>query len=179
MDSFDYLQIAKIIGVTGAAWLSARIEGNITALSLMATPALGQSKTDDNTPSTTLAKQWSYIYNRGKVQNPPVAAITAGSFFYLAWSTRTTTPQSQLPLLYGSAAAATLGIVPFTLLLMASTNSKLIRHTAASSKELNPGAQQSKDEEILRLLGTWTTLNAVRGLFPLVGAVIGLVAILG
>ncbi|KAL2436722.1 hypothetical protein ABEF95_013508 [Exophiala dermatitidis] len=163
MEFFDYLQAAKIIGVTGAAWLS----------------ALGQSKADDNTPSTTLAKQWSYIYNRGKVQNPPVAAMTAGAFFYLAWSARTTAPQSQLPLLYGSAAAATLGIVPFTLLLMNSTNSKLIRHTAASSKELSPGAQQSKDEEIVRLLGTWTTLNAIRGLFPLVGAVIGLVAILG
>ncbi|KIX07457.1 uncharacterized protein Z518_02110 [Rhinocladiella mackenziei CBS 650.93] len=174
MDSFSYLRAVKCVGVTGAMWLGEK--GNIAALSLMAVPALRLSKANDGVSSTSLVKQWRYIYEAGKSQNPPIAAATAAAFIYLAWSVRRIAPRSQIPLYYGSAAVLTLGIVPFTLMVMSPTNNRLIQHSETMSMEGSAAPSRARDDEIDQLIAKWNTLNGVRSLLPLAGGILGLVA---
>ncbi|KAL3429921.1 hypothetical protein BDV09DRAFT_189693 [Aspergillus tetrazonus] len=127
----------QAIGVTGAAWLS----GNIALFSM---------------------------------NNPPVAAITAASFVYLAVLSSL---RSSPPILfraapysragfYASAALLTLGIVPFTLVAMSSTNNALI----AGQR----GSVAATDARIEGLLQDWVALNRVRSLLPLLGSLTGI-----
>ncbi|KIW31000.1 uncharacterized protein PV07_02685 [Cladophialophora immunda] len=175
MESSIYLRAAKIIGVTGAAWLG----GNIAALSLMATPALRRSTAEDGVSASAVSRQWRYIYEAGKAQNPPIAVITAAAYLYLAWSARRVVASlGPLSLYYGSAAVLTLGIVPFTLIAMSATNNKLIRHSDAASKGPSTPLQPPGDEEVEGLIAKWTTLNGIRSLLPLAGGVLGAVAML-
>lgn len=149
-------------------------QGNIAALSLMVIPAL--SKRIDGVSRSTVVKQWRSIYELGKTQNPPIAAVTSAAFFYLAWSARCIAPQSRIPLCYGSAAILTLGIAPFTLLVMSTTNNKLIHHSEFAPKKSHSPSIDTSDEEIDRLLARWTSLNAFRSLLPLIGGLLGLAA---
>lgn len=139
----------------------------------MVTPSLARSKSNDGVASITLAKQWRYVYEAGKAQNPPVAASTAAAFLYLAYSARRTAPKSSVALYYGTAAILTLGIVPFTLAVMAPTNNKLVQYSDKGGKE---ALAQAQNADIDGLISRWTTLNAVRSLLPLVGGLVGLLA---
>ncbi|KAJ5485002.1 hypothetical protein N7539_004990 [Penicillium diatomitis] len=164
------LGLAQAIGISGAAWLS----GNIFALSINTVAALQESIHEDKVSPSIIAKQWSRMYAKGKTQNPPIAAAVAASFFYLAWSAPSDTfPANRATLslsgLYSSAAVVTLGIVPFTLLAMVGTNNSL--HRQAKSEVEVPEA------ETMELLGKWSYLNVIRGCFPLVGAVLGLMTL--
>ena len=136
----------------------------------MVMPSLARSKAVDKVPSTILIKQWRHIYEAGKSQNPPVAASSSAAFLYLAWAVRQRSTNPQLPLYYGTAAALTLAIVPFTLLIMAPTNNKLIQH---STRELDD--TKSDDVEIDQLMSQWSTMNAFRSLLPLTGGLMALV----
>ena len=188
MDFFNYSRAAKCIGVTGALWLGGERsnpgtttfaeyagKGNIAALSLIAVPALCLSKVNGGIPSSTLVKQWKYIYETGKSQNPPIAAASAAAFFYVAWLARRIAPKSQIPLYYGTAAVLTLGIVPFTLLAMSPTNNRLMKHSEGVSMEGSAALSQARDDEIDQLLTKWSILNGIRSLLPLAGGILGLV----
>ncbi|OAP64277.1 hypothetical protein AYL99_00249 [Fonsecaea erecta] len=176
MEPSNYIRAAKVIGVTGAAWLG----GNIAALSLIAVPALRRSGVEAGVPSSILAKQWRFLYDTGKAQNPPIATVTAAAYLYLAWSARRIAPLGQLPLYYGSAAVLTLGIVPFTLIAMHSTNNRLMQHSEqAASKSVSTPLQPASDDEVDGLIAKWIILNGVRSLFPLAGGILGIIAILG
>ena len=124
-------------------------------------------------PSDTIAKQWQRMYELGKAQNPPVAAAVTVSFGYLAWCVRPgsslfrRTPLSRTAL-FSTAALLTVGIIPFTIIFMSSTNGVLIQKASVTS--------ESSPEETLELVRTWTTLNQLRGFLPLAGACCGLVA---
>ncbi|RHZ46137.1 hypothetical protein CDV55_100780 [Aspergillus turcosus] len=164
---------AQVLGLTGAAWLS----GNMFSLSLITTPGLLQSLHEKQVTPSTAAKIWANIYNTGKTQNPPIAAATAAVFFYLAWSVREGTVLSLLAarnssLLYSAAGILTGGIVPFTLAFIMGTNRAL---------EAKVGAKDEVEEtraEVESLLERWGVLNAVRAVLPLVGAVVGVLAVI-
>lgn len=153
------------------------IPGNICGLSMIAIPALLRSNQGKGTtPPTpnTLAQQWQTLYNAGKAQNPPIAAITASSFFYLAWVARSqgAAVYSNTGLFYCGAALLTLGIIPWTLVAMTSTN-----HRLASIAGTGHGLRAS-DEEFDGLMKNWQVCNFIRGLFPLAGGILGLVVAL-
>jgi hypothetical protein len=125
--------------------------------------------------SDVLSKQWKYCYEIGKAQNPPIAIATASSFVYLAWTVYSKAglhPSSQKNgvMLYSAAAALVVGVVPLTLLAMATTNDKL---SARAKQQLST---KSDDKEVGELLETWTFLNGVRSLFPLAACVAALAA---
>lgn len=97
------------------------------------------------------------------------------SFVYLAWSVRPGTPLfKQTPYnrsgVYLAAAVLTVGIAPFTTLVMAPTN-------AAISK-LADSDEWLDDDEVVELLERWTVLNRLRSVFPLVGALCAFAAFL-
>ena len=70
--------------------------------------------------------------------------------------------------LYVLAAIAVSGVIPFTALIMSSTNSALA--------SLAAGSTRAADLEIMALLNKWIGLNYVRSSLPLLGSVIGLLA---
>jgi hypothetical protein len=158
------------------------LPGNIASLSLISIPAL--TKSQDSIPPRILAKQWNDLYDLGRTQNPPIAGVTAASFSYLAWSVRPGTslrllaPRNAMQL-YAAAAVFTLGIVPYTLLTMNSTNNKLI--VKAGKVDVNgKGLEGTGDnKEVGELLRKWQGLNGIRSVIPLLGVVAGFMAVLG
>lgn len=117
------------------------------------------------------------MYEAGKTQNPPVAAITASSFAYVAWSARQS-PSIFASARYGGAgiyavaAVLTLSIVPYTIATMSGTNDKLLG-LAGSKADLSISRA-----EVENLLSQWTQLNWVRSLLPLAGSFVGIAAAL-
>ncbi|RDW81574.1 DUF1772 domain-containing protein [Aspergillus mulundensis] len=168
------VRLAQALGLTGAAYLA----GNIFAYSYATIPALQASAAKHSAPAPLLAKQWSELYARGKAQNPPIAAITAAAFAYLAWTAHSgksaaldvLAPRNAVAL-YSAAAALTVGIVPWTFAAMKGTNDKL--HERASEVY---AVTEKTGQEVGELLSRWKVLNAVRGLFPLVGGLVGFLA---
>ena len=174
-------RLAQATGLLGAAWLSGTSLfipyttlltqlGNIAALSLMATPALTTQQSRDNVSSSTLARQWQTIFSTGKAQNPPVAAVAAASFSYLAWTLRSV--PGNRAWLYGTAAVFTIGIAPWTILAMTPTNEKLIKKAEGKVDV------KGDEEEVRMLLKRWSSLNGIRSLLPLAGAALGLFTVL-
>ncbi|KAL3461171.1 hypothetical protein BJX64DRAFT_261445 [Aspergillus heterothallicus] len=168
------IRVAQAVGLTGAGWLA----GNIASYSLVSVPSLITSYHEHNVPLPLIVKQWRDMYSAGKAQNPPIAIVTAAAFVYLAWSVReSTTPLAVLApknatALYSAAAALTVAIVPWTLTTMLPTNNQLLER--AGLKGWAPSDEAAEETE--DLLHKWTFLNAVRGVFPLLGAVVGYLA---
>ncbi|PWY90381.1 DUF1772-domain-containing protein [Aspergillus sclerotioniger CBS 115572] len=165
-------RIAQAIGLSGAAWLS----GNIAALSLIAVPALVETQNETPVPTSIIVKLWHSFYNKGKTQNPPIAAATATAFLYLAWSVRAGGPLFRpttynLAGFYSTAAVLTVSIVPFTIATMRKTNNALMS-LAQSSKDLS-AAEETQSSDLLK---RWVFLNGIRSLLPLVGAAVGMAA---
>ncbi|RAH73277.1 DUF1772 domain-containing protein [Aspergillus aculeatinus CBS 121060] len=170
---FGY-RLAHAIGLSGAAWLS----GNIAALSLISVPALAETQRETSAPQGLIVKLWRKVYDKGKAQNPPVAAATATAFLYLAWSVRAGGPlfrhsQYSLTGLYTTAAILTLSIVPYTIVTMRPTNNALIRLAQTPEDLTSAGVKESST-----LLNRWVFLNGIRSLLPLVGGMLGVTAAL-
>ncbi|KAL5001742.1 hypothetical protein BDV10DRAFT_182307 [Aspergillus recurvatus] len=168
------IRLAQAVGLTGAAYLA----GNISAYSFATIPALQASQNRHNAPASLIAKQWSELYARGKAQNPPIAAITAAAFAYLAWSVHSgksaalevLAPKNAV-YLYSAAAALSVGIMPWTIFAMMKTNEAL--HERA--KEAFAVTEKTGDE-VKELLAKWKVLNAIRAALPLVGGLVGFLA---
>jgi hypothetical protein len=110
------------------------------------------------------------MYISGKTQNPPIVAATAASFSYLAWTLRAL-PGNKARL-YGAVAVLTIGVVPWTILVMNSTNQKLIEKVESIVEA------KGDEKEVGDLLRKWGTLNGMRSLLPLMGSAVGLFAAL-
>lgn len=145
-------------------------------------PALDQSHKEDSIPARTLAVQWQRTYDKGATQNPPIAIGIATVLSYLAWSADSTvrfglaSPRQ----LYAASVVLTMGIVPWTLMIMAGTNGALHRKAAkaTSTKKGTDSWSTSDDEEVSSLLSTWILLNGVRSFLPLLGFASGAIAAL-
>lgn len=80
--------------------------------------------------------------------------------------------------MYALSAIFVLGMVPWTQLVMRSTNVALFRkydemkNLGIEEKATEVGL--AKGESTKELVDTWATLNVLRGLFPLAGAVLGM-----
>ncbi|KAK2740999.1 hypothetical protein FQN55_008554 [Onygenales sp. PD_40] len=168
-------RVAQAVGLTGAAWLS----GNIATYSLSPVPSLLTSAPEAHLSPSAVAKIWRSFYDRGKTQNPPIAVVTAASFFYLGWSVRTGAPlfrkaAENASTLYYIAGLLTVGMVPYTLAVMMGTNNKLAEK--AKAVEAEPAKAMGKGDEVEVLANRWIYLNGVRSLFPLAGALVGFCA---
>ena len=80
--------------------------------------------------------------------------------------------------MYGLSALATFGIWPYTILGMMPTNRKLHKkHDEMKGLDVGEKATEvglAKGESTKELVDKWGVLNVGRGLFPLLGAVLGL-----
>jgi hypothetical protein len=73
--------------------------------------------------------------------------------------------------LYCVAAALTLGIVPYTFGIMMGTNNQLM-----DKANSNWVADEKSSAEVESLLSRWLKLNVGRGLLPLAGCIVALIA---
>ncbi|KAJ5413825.1 hypothetical protein N7509_000452 [Penicillium cosmopolitanum] len=124
-----------------------------------AAPGLLQSRLESDISSATLAKQWRKL-----------------AFFYLAWCVRSESSKfiqgiAGRSALYCSAAALTLSLVPYTIIVMRKTNATLIEKA-----KIDPRLAEKEGGEIDTLVRSWISLNSFRSLLPLAGGVVGIVA---
>lgn len=149
------------------------VAGGILSVSYAFVPALWDA------PDSTMVRQWRTVYNRGANAAPLLSVISTASFGFLSFKLVKTLNQGKAEA-YALAALSTISIVPYTLLVMASTNKKLKDKAAQADKEKKKAENRiSKDErgntELVKdLVVRWQLLNAGRGVFPLVGALLGL-----
>lgn len=119
----------------------------------------------DSSPTNDSAlEKWKNIYLRGRIQGPAIATVAGlahASVAYAKWNAKQEFTYNAL------AAAATIGIVPYTWIVMTWTNSKLMN--AANTGEGKENAR--------KWIITWARLNVLRGLLPLAGGILSLVAI--
>ncbi|CAD0110381.1 unnamed protein product [Aureobasidium uvarum] len=167
--------VAKIVGLTSAAWLS----GNISALSLISLPAIANVKQDSTLSNAHAVKLWEQTFQRGGSQNPPIALSGAISLGFLAWSLRSLRTVTAVGLrsspLFAIAAVSTMAIVPFTIVFLNPTNNKLLVYAAKAKKD---ELSVTETEDVDALLEKWTFLNRVRGFLPLAGAVAASIAVI-
>ena len=137
-------------------------------LSTMTMPALIET----SSTSPQLLQHWQRVFDRGHVQGPALSITTALIYTYVAW-TQAALSASWRP--FAIAAGVTLGMVPYTLILMDRVNKELFRAVEQSRS----GKESIDRQRAEKLIRQWTALHAGRSLFPLAGAVVGLLAMLG
>ncbi|MCJ1484078.1 hypothetical protein MMC06_004246 [Schaereria dolodes] len=164
-DSIMY-RVVQSVGIV----LAGGISGTILGIQPLTLPSFLLA------PTPLLLRQWNTTYENGKRLSPPIAATSASSFAYLAYRSL----NSQLPSdnlkgkLYAAAAVAVISIVPYTILFMATINSKLIAKNEELIRRSDPKEEHiDGGESAKELVDRWGALNLVRGLFPLVGAILG------
>lgn len=137
-------------------------------LSLLAIPGL-LSPPSPGLGAQALAQQWDVVFRRGRVLCPLTAVLAALGYGHLAWRSSPRAAGGTRSLV--GAAALSLAIVPFTLLVIGPTN-KALQRAAAGEGPLGEGA-------VRELVRRWSTLNLVRSLLPLSSAVLGLWTLVG
>lgn len=176
--------LAAAAGILGSAWNSGKSSqvatdtkqagivkltwnpGGQAMLSILGIPGLLSATSP--VPSQLLAQQWAGIYNRGKVLGPRVAVIAILGYGYLVHDRGR---QGRSWGVYLGAMGLTIGIVPFTLVFMDSTNQALLN--------VAQGASALDFEAVSELLLRWKGLNLIRSLFPMAGALLGLYGLVG
>lgn len=166
---------ATLIGVAGSAAFSTVCLSisylNVPSL-LLPGPKVSD-KTIPKTPSGHLARQWQLIYDIGKFTGSLVSLVSASSLIYAM--TQIPTELKLQRQLYITAAALIVSIMPFTLLVLAPTNTKLLETAAVEAKgleseETHPGnVAAGKGHSTAELIRKWAGLNAVRALPPMLG----------
>lgn len=168
----------QTIGLTSAAILA----GQNFTLTFYAIPAVLLAPTD------LAVTQYARIFNLGKKLGPALALTSFLSFTYLAFDSHLHFSNTGLvwsPLKsvwkgYLTAGALAVSIVPYTFVAMMGTNKKLLEEAERVRCKESLEAKGGENKQVgmaaataKQLLDQWGTLNLVRGVLPLAGAVIG------
>ncbi len=131
-------------------------------LSLIAIPLL----LDSNTQTDQLLRQWVCLYNYGHRLLPAISIATLVTYAYVVYR-KWTGGASWTS--YAVAGALTVGIIPFTLIFMHSTNNLLFR----LEEEIGANPKVTTLENAQTLVTKWSRMHLVRSCFPLAGALLG------
>lgn len=136
------------------------------SLSLMTIPLF----LDTNTQPAHMLRQWVCLYHYGHLLLPSMSIATLFLYAYVALGKRASgAPWTS----YVIAGAVTVGMIPFTLIVMVPTNNTLF--------ELEDGVKISAAvaslECVRELVTKWGRMHLVRSLFPLLGATLGFNAV--
>lgn len=104
------------------------------------------------------AQQWVKVYNRCHTIGSPMVVFSAVCFAWLKYRTNNN--------LYLAAAASCMSIVPYTILILKS--SEKIIFSVANVKKTDSAPLRDLESALKR----WEIVNAVRVLFPLAGGVL-------
>ncbi|PVH85617.1 DUF1772-domain-containing protein [Cadophora sp. DSE1049] len=162
--------LPRLLGISGSIFLS----GFAFSASYYTLPATALA------PLPLRLKQWLVVYDLGKLISPPLSAISAACWFYSAYASHSLHPSTSATdttQLYATAGALTLCTTVWTVLAMMPTNKALMRRVKAV-KEGVEGESVEWKREAERKLGTWSWMNYVRAVIPLVGGWVGMYAAL-
>lgn len=135
--------------------------------------AVTQALDEDGLPPRHAFKLWRRNFELGKGLAPPVAVATASALAFCGWTARNARVAGVRDgRLFFVSALLTVAIVPFTIVFMRETNARLLE--LVKKEELS--ASEGRDGEVL--LKKWASLNSVRCLLPLAGAVLTGVSVL-
>lgn len=180
--------VAASIGIVlSSAFVSANL--GISYLAVPSLVLLAPSKAASNhaTSSPHLARQWRSIYSHAMPIAITGSAISSASFIYAALQVPGS--QSTQRNLFFAAASMAVLVFPYTLALMASTNSVLIERANAGDAMENfgkedvtevgmPKAQGLRGYRTVELLNRWAMLNSGRAAIPVIGIVCAITALL-
>lgn len=136
--------------------------GAIMSLYLLTIPVLLET----SRTSADLLKQWNLIFGKGHKQGPLISLATGCMHFFVAWRSGT--------LLYAVAGATTIAMVPYTWIFMRNINSSLF-----AANGWTDAIKETSGGRIRGLVASWSRYNAVRALFPLSGAIVGVLTLIG
>ncbi|KAF5358660.1 hypothetical protein D9758_007728 [Tetrapyrgos nigripes] len=166
-------RIALALGIAGSAFVS----GSLFASSFLTIPAL-------LTPSRSfspayLAAQWSRLAGRGRALISPLALIASVAYGFAAYSLHYSYSQSKAKL-YLFAGLLTISSWPYANICMRAVHNALEQKARSlASAPLDEGSVRKREIiETERLVQTWAWQNVGRGLLPLVGCALGIVALL-
>ncbi|KAL4995980.1 hypothetical protein BDV10DRAFT_122801 [Aspergillus recurvatus] len=152
------------VGLQAVAVLSGSfLSGSMASLSLIMIPLF----LDTNTQAEQLVGQFVRLYYYGHRLMPAISVTTCAMYGLVASRKRAAERPWRT---YAIAAATTVAMVPFTWLCMVPTNNALFGLYAAQDPAL---------DEVQRLIVRWKWLHVARSAFPLLGAVIGWMGVLG
>ncbi|KJX98036.1 hypothetical protein TI39_contig443g00023 [Zymoseptoria brevis] len=114
-----------------------------------------------------LNRQWQEVYFRGHRMGPALAISATIAHGLAAYSAN----EGTVKWLFGGAAAASIAVVPYTLLVMLPTNDAL--HARADTKKDGDG----DGEKTLGLIVKWVGMSKVRANIALLSAVLGVIGI--
>lgn len=106
----------------------------------------------------------------GHIQGPLLSAFAASLWGYTAYQHHQTHLYSPYVTALSTAAALTASIMPYTWVVMSSTNSRLFELAARADGE---GLSGKEEAEARGCVERWGRLNFWRGMVPLVGGVVG------
>ncbi|KAK9388729.1 hypothetical protein V1515DRAFT_419160 [Lipomyces mesembrius] len=161
--STTVLCLAQFIGIIGSAFIS----GAIMSLSALTIPALKAPKI--STPDT--ATRFRELVSAIRRTVPFLAILPTASFAFLAWKA----PDAKMAHLIATVCSAS--FIPYTLLFMMRTN-RAILSKAEVLESKSRGPESSEGENLELLLNQWVMMNSIRGVLPLLGALVGLSAVL-
>lgn len=139
----------------------------MAGLALIMVPVL----LDVNTSTSHLLHQWVCLYNYGHRVLPAISIATLLMYGYIGFDKWT----SGGPWIsYAMAGGLTVGIIPFTLIVMLSSNNELFEMDAQIQHD--PKATSMKDARTL--VAKWSRMHLLRSMFPLAGAVLGFTTLL-
>ena len=123
---------------------------------------------ETTTAPQQLLHQWHRIFYRGHIQGPLISIATGLLYSYAAYQ-RSLRGGAWKP--FAVSAAITVAMIPFTWVFMANVNNALFKAVEVTEK-----GGQGDWKEAEGLVRSWGAWNAVRALFPLSGAVLGLLS---
>ncbi|KAH6853486.1 hypothetical protein B0I37DRAFT_440627 [Chaetomium sp. MPI-CAGE-AT-0009] len=156
-----------------ALLLSTLTAGVNLSLSTFLVPRLLES------PTPTMLQQWRRTYARGVATIPFAAAAAAAGYLWLGLS-RAGGMGLCRSRLYLVAAGLTVGVAPYTVVVMGGTNARLmgLEERVGEVRGLSEGEVAVEERSAKGLVDWWGVLNLGRAGMLVAGAVCGLVATL-
>jgi hypothetical protein len=165
------IRLAQTLGIT----TSLIFAGANASLSIFLIPRILES------PTPLLLKQWNHTYERGKAIGPPFGVVAALSFFYLSYHFHTSSTSAFVNNTnawgYLTAGLLSIGIVPYTMLVLMPTNDKMKKkadETKSLEKEDHVVEIGLGEETAHQLADWWGVLNLGRGAMLTASGVLGL-----
>lgn len=120
--------------------------------------------------SPAYAVQWRGVFKHGVAIVPKATVASTAAYGYIAWTLGTEHPAFKQYLIAGG---LVLGQLIWTFGAMVPT----IKTLAERARRADSLQYTDDVDETDRLVLKWTTLNTIRGIFPLAGTIVGLVAL--
>ncbi|ORX99966.1 hypothetical protein BCR34DRAFT_494993 [Clohesyomyces aquaticus] len=165
------------LGIPVAAIITGSfLSGAMLSISLITVPLL----LDTNTSSAHMVVQWVRLYHYGHILLPSLSVTTCLFYIYTARSKQNSSSIAHQLFWnrYTRAGLVTVLMIPFTLMVMVPTNNTLFRLNEQMKASGGGGDGIANLESVQDLVRVWTKMHIGRSLFPLLGAVLGIRALL-